>query len=365
MVIPSPSLALLADENAAVGVRRIVATLVDDAMMRLDNVHDLGVEGVVHETRKRCKEARGVVRLARGALGEDRFRAANGVLRDAARLLSDLRDKHAMLGTFDALVNASVGDIPADGVGPVRSALRERSMVAGRPTRLRAGKLVAAHRMLGHARRQVDDWDVAGDDATVLRYGLELTYSRARQGMEAAEVSDDPHVLHDWRKRVKYGWYHAEVLRPAAPSVLEPLATMRHRLSNGLGDLHDLDVIVEIARSSPDEFGGPDQVDAVESIAVPMRDELRRRVLTLGRRLYAETPEAHADRLLGYLAAWRQGGGELQVDEIAELFQPDDALSALTKVELLDRARTADITGRWSMDRQELLAALRASGVRS
>lgn len=363
MARPSPSLELRLGETAASGIRRVVGDLIDDAIWRLENEGELGTKAAVHQTRKRCKEARGVLRLARGGLGEDAYKAANGVLRDASRLLSDLRDNHAMLSTFDALVNASVDEIPPQGVGSVRKALRERALTAGRKSKMRKAKLTAARRMLKHARRQLDDWAFDHEDLDVFGWGLERTYRRARSAMAAAEATSDPHILHDWRKRVKYGWYHAQVLRPAAPSVLAPMASMRHRLSDGLGDLHDLDVIVEMAQNDPAEFGGTEQVDAVASLAKSMQRELERRVVTLGHRLYSEPPAAHTERVLGYLSAWREAGAELEVGEISDLFGADDGLAELTKGALREIAADADIKGRWSMSRKELLTALRASGV--
>ena len=361
----APSLALHQDETAADGIRRIVADLIDDALWRLEHEDELGTMTSVHETRKRCKEVRGVIRLARGGLGEDRYRAANDTLRDAARLLSDLRDNQAMLSTFDALVNASADAIAPTGVGSVRNALRERAMKAGRATKLRKAQVRGAHHMLGNARAQVDTWEFASDDLEMFGWGLRRTYGRARAAMAAAAATSDPHVYHEWRKRVKYSWYQASVLERAAPSVLTPMADMRHRLSDGLGDLHDLDVIVEMLRSNPAEFGGTDQIAAVESIAKPLQHELERRVLKLGRRLYSESVDAHSDRIMGYLAAWQDAGAELEIGEIGELFGVDDELGALTKGELQQLAKHAEIRGRWSMGRKELLAALRASGSRS
>lgn len=357
-----PPLGLTPTETAADGIRRIVGELIDDAIWRLENADTIGTAIAVHETRKRCKEARGVIRLARGGLGEQAYKAANGTLRDAARLLSDLRDRQAMLDTFDALVNASVGSIPAGGVGTVRSVLRDRALEAGRPTELRRSKVTATHRMLQGTRAQIAAWEFDREDDRMLATGLRVTYARARSAMAESEATGDPHVFHDWRKRVKYGWYHAQVLEPAAPSVLTPLAEMRHRLSDGLGGLHDLEVILERARLEPAELGGSDQIAALEGLVGPMQRELERRVLGLGHRLYSEPADAHVDRMLGYLDAWRNAGAELQVGEIGELFVPQDDLNDLTKGELRTLAAEAGIKGRWSMGRDELLAALRASG---
>lgn len=362
MTNPSPPLALAAGESAAGGIRRIVAELVADAIWRLENVADLGTAASVHETRKRCKEARGVIRLGRGGLGDGAFRAANGTLRDAARLLSDLRDDQAMLDTFDALVNASAGSIPPSGVGAVRNELRRRAIAAGRATELRRSKLTAAHRMLRDVGAQVREWNLSGEGDAMLADGLRQTAARAHQAMAAAEATGAPHDYHDWRKRVKDGWYHAQVLEPAAPSMLTWRAAMLHRLSDGLGDLNDLEVILETARLDPGGFGGAEQLATLQQLVSPMRHELERRALTLGRRLHSESADAYGERMLGYLDVWRRTGAELPVGAIAESFAQRDVLDELTKAELRTLAAEACIGGRWAMTRAELLAALRAAG---
>lgn len=45
---------------------------------------------------------------------------------------------------------------------------------------------------------------------------------------------------HEWRKRVKYGWYHMRLLTDASPAILSPLEERLHDLSDALGGDHDL-----------------------------------------------------------------------------------------------------------------------------
>ena len=59
------SLALLHEERFDDGVRRIARMLLEDALWRLEHEAELGRAHAVHQTRKRCKELRGLVRLAR------------------------------------------------------------------------------------------------------------------------------------------------------------------------------------------------------------------------------------------------------------------------------------------------------------
>ena len=88
-------------------VRRIAVERLDDAIEQLDAVVEgsADVETAVHDVRKRCKETRGLARLAHSALG-DEFRSFDRTVRDAADQLSAMRDAHALLATLDNLLRA-------------------------------------------------------------------------------------------------------------------------------------------------------------------------------------------------------------------------------------------------------------------
>ena len=94
------------------GLRRVAAERLDDAVERLDGLADLDpteTEAAVHAVRKRAKEVRGLLRLARPSLGAE-FGRANRSLRDAAAELASLRDAQALALTFTDLRRAE-GDV--------------------------------------------------------------------------------------------------------------------------------------------------------------------------------------------------------------------------------------------------------------
>ncbi|MBT8239625.1 MAG: CHAD domain-containing protein [Acidimicrobiia bacterium] len=357
------SLALRHNEPFDAGIRRIAQSLIDDALWRLEHEASLGRAPAVHQSRKRCKEFRGLARLVRAGIGEDAYYVANGTSRDAARLLANMRDRHAMLGTFDSLIDAVAGAIPAPGVGGVRSGLRRQSMRASRPSEDQLGQIDGAHKMLVAVRDSIQDWDISHNPSDVIEAGISRTYARARRAMKISEDTMDPHEFHEWRKRVKYGWYHAEILMNTAPGVLGPMARMRHRLSDGLGDAHDLTVIMDTVEAAPDEFGGVEQVEVLEAVMGPVRNDLERASLLVGRRLYVEDTTVHARRMIDYLETWHTHGDEHEIGEIARLWKAeDDHLDDFSVDELRARAAELEVRGRWSMDRRALLRALRATG---
>ncbi|MDY7105400.1 MAG: CHAD domain-containing protein [Actinomycetota bacterium] len=150
------------DEPVDHAVRRIAHDQVERALTDLRDPERIGVEEAVHDCRKRCKKLRGLVRLARPALGKDYARANRG-LRDAARELSDLRDDQALLATFETLLGTHRDQFPDGGVDPVLDRLRSGAERATERVRDEGGERVArATALLEREQDRIDDWSFSG-----------------------------------------------------------------------------------------------------------------------------------------------------------------------------------------------------------
>lgn len=369
-----------ADESVATAVARIAHEQLDEARGHLDAAEaatggdrpgrpgDDPVEDTVHRTRKCCKRLRGLVRLVRPALG-DTYTVANRGARDAARELSAIRDAHALLATFDDLAAARADQVPDGGLGPLR-----RRLVADAEEA--TATLVAETGRLGRAREHLDAAaDALGasplaeadhdDQLDAVVDGIARTAGRARDRFaEVAATDGTPgdELLHQWRKRVKYAWYHVSLLEPAAPTLLGAHADLLHDLSDVLGDDHDLAVLADALRAGPDAHGGDRVIDPALVLLDGTRRDLQRRAVAVGARLHAEDPEATGRRLVALLSSWWTHGPERPAGEIADLYPADDELGDRTAGQLRDLAREVALPGRSDMDRATLLAALRAAG---
>ncbi|HVW45851.1 MAG TPA: CHAD domain-containing protein, partial [Solirubrobacterales bacterium] len=127
---PAPSRAyrLLLDEDAATGVRRVIASRLERAAERLrDPLEGDALAEAIHGARKDLKKARSALRLVREELGEKTFDRENQELRDAARLLSASRDAEVKLATLTTLAEGGAGDLP-----PAAAALWRDALAADR-----------------------------------------------------------------------------------------------------------------------------------------------------------------------------------------------------------------------------------------
>jgi CYTH domain-containing protein/CHAD domain-containing protein len=302
---PAPSRAyrLLADEDAASGVRRVIVGRLDKAAERLRDAGDSDGDALaeaIHGARKDLKKARAALRLVREAIGEKPFKRENRALRDAARTLSASRDAEVKLATLDALADAA-GDVPPGATALWREALsadRDRIVGGG------SGGTEEAVAAIEAVAARAPEWKIRADGWKLLSPGLDTAYREGRENFVALGEAPGFEALHDLRKRGKDLWYQLRLLRDAWQPVLEPTAEEIHEFTDRLGDHHDLAVLLV-------DLGGREEVDAVHRETLRTLIEARQASLlaearAAGARVYAEKPQAFGRRLRAYWRAWRR-----------------------------------------------------------
>lgn len=247
----------------------------------------------IHTVRKKIKQLRALLRLIRSALPE--YARANAGLRDAARVLSPLRDA--------AVRETSIEWLRAEGyfVPDMLSAARvnalltqERPSDADQEERLarfldNTRSLAADHRLWVTGR---PGWSAVPDCAA-------RTYKRARKTLKRARKTGLSTDLHEWRKRVKYHRHHLKLLKPVLP---DGKAERQHltELGDVLGLHHDLEALllhVGAKVALPQE----ETVQLADAIRSAQAD-LSRLALAMGADAFAEKPGALRKRLATALA---------------------------------------------------------------
>ncbi|HEY0280569.1 MAG TPA: CHAD domain-containing protein [Solirubrobacterales bacterium] len=300
---PSRAYRLLADEDAATGVRRVIASRLEKAAERLREPLDGdALAEAVHGARKDLKKARAALRLVREELGEETFKRENRALRDAARMLSASRDAEVKLETLAALVEGGAGDVP-----PGPAALWHDALAAdrGRTVEDEGDQIDAAVEAIDAVAARAPEWPLRHTGWKLLSPGLDTAYTEGRDAFEALPARPSFDAVHDLRKRGKDLWYQLRLLRDAWPAVLEPTAEEIHEFTDLLGDHHDLAVLAEDLEGR-EEIGSAHKNVLRELIAAEQH-ALLIDALGLGERVYAEKPGPFARRLRVYWRAWRRG----------------------------------------------------------
>lgn len=268
------------------------------ALEQFDRALDALTAGTpdVHDARKCCKRLRALLRLARPGLPADVYERENAAIRDAAREISGLRDAEALIEAFDALAGEDSAD--AD-----RAALRRRLGGDRSPAAPVAAAVRDAEERLRQARTRVGQWRLDDDGFEPLGDGLRRTYRAGRRRLAEARDTASTPALHEWRKQVKYHWYHVRLLQPAWPGPLRARRAELKALSDALGDDHDLAMLdAALAAAPAAELGG------LREALAQRRARLQAEAFALGARLYADRPKALRRRYRGYWEAWKRHG---------------------------------------------------------
>ncbi len=285
------------------GISRIVIEQLDDAHERLCDGLAKDPDASVHEARKDMKKARSGIRLVRESLGERRYRADNERLRSAGRRLSHARDaavrEKALAGLRDHYGDASEPDA-REAIADATVAVRTLTVDEHELERA-AAEAVAEIDATRASVAEAWSLDAGGWDA--VSPGLELAYRRGRKTLRALRGEPSDESVHELRKRAKDLWYHQRLLRGAWPGMLDESVEQAHRLTDLLGDHHDLALLE--AELPTNLSLTPDGRDLLATAIRGRKDELLAEAIELGERVYAEKPGAYSRRLHAYWCAWR------------------------------------------------------------
>jgi CHAD domain-containing protein len=244
----------------------------------------------IHDVRKTLKEARAIARLLLPCLGEP-ARVTITALAVTRRRVGRARDLDVIEQRLRRL------DPPSEIAKPLTAAIaRDRAAALSSHARFAAS---ASRAQLNAIAKRVEAWDLGDVGANDIVEAAARTYSQACRRGRLAFRGEDPAALHALRSRVVDLRYQLAALSPAWPELLSAQAEGLNALRDTLGAFNDFTVLASFAA----ERGGlaPEALDHLRTQLQAKQKKLRRRARVEFDRLFAETPDAFADRLAAYL----------------------------------------------------------------
>ncbi len=283
-------------------IKRIIDGRVEAGIEHIDG--DTDRHETVHEVRKRCKEVRAAVRLVRPVLPT--YSEENAHYRDAARRVSEIRDAHAAIETFDDHVRPAAKDdgaLSGDELDGIRETLigRRDEVAAEKDLEQRLENVRAD---LIEGRERVPDLPIATEGYDAVAGGLRKSYKRARNRMEEAYEDPEFERFHEWRKRIKYHRYHTRLLRSIWVGPMKARRSELKTLSDVIGYENDLAEFSMMMRD--EDLFGEDTREVLSRVIEGRRGELHREGRPLGERLFAEEPDQLVVRFGRYWEATRE-----------------------------------------------------------
>jgi CHAD domain-containing protein len=299
-------------EPLSLALYRVCLAEIDEAIASLRNSLDR-VDGV-HSARKALKRARAMLRLIRDEVGRDIYRSENIVLRDVARVLSEVRTGQVLVELARTLTSELGDAIPEPASRQLIEGLQRRS------DELTAAVLDDPQTMtdvlttLLVTRSRYETWPVVDTDLSrqgtprhripdafaTIEPGIRRVYRRGRRAMARAQASPNVHIFHEWRKRAKYLRHQMEALHLMWPEVVGGLAEALDSLGETLGDEHDLAELAHRVTANP-SLVPHDEGRRVLLVDIARRRlELQRLAFRIGAPVYHEKPRAFTARMGAY-----------------------------------------------------------------
>jgi CHAD domain-containing protein len=270
---------------------KIVRRELRNTVRALTTSDGTALEGVIHESRKSVKKVRAVAAFLEQA-GAKLPRKDRKQLKSAARELSRLRDSAAIIESLQRVRRRYPKQLPEHTYGILRRGLagaRDRQEARAK----RDGVVGDAAGRLAKARRSAKSWTSPSIGVPDMVAVIAASYRRSRKAMKHSRETGQSATLHRWRKELKTLWYQLRLAKPLTPGVAPLIADLK-RLETDLGDDHNLVVLAATLRGCRELRSMRAEVRRIERLAARMRQPLRRRAFTLGRRVHARKPRAFA-----------------------------------------------------------------------
>jgi len=281
----------------ASATREILQRQIETAVAKLPR--GLPTDEQVHSVRRYMKAARATLRLLRPLLSERDYRVENRALRDAARAFSTARDSAVLVATLRELTPKTKGNGTRRGLAAFEARLKQNAERKRRRLAQRGLQQPAAR--LRAALARVHSWPAPATNWAAISRSLRNTYRQGRRCARGNARSPSVATLHEWRKRAKYLRSQLEVIAPVQHASLQSMTGDLHRLSDQLGEEHDLAVLRELSHQR-----GIDRKAerSLQSLIRKRRRKLRQQAISLGAALYAEKPTHFEARVRRYFRQW-------------------------------------------------------------
>ncbi|HTY49024.1 MAG TPA: CHAD domain-containing protein [Steroidobacteraceae bacterium] len=238
-------------------------------------------DAAIHDVRTQIKQARAALRLLRPEIGRRQYARADRLLRHAARPLAEVRDAGVLLDVLGQLAaRPAAAGVREAGSSALCRALQLDHREARR--RLARSCALESHASaMGRLLRHSSAWPARNDWPALLR-GVERSYRRARRACARARVQGTPANMHAWRKQTKYLWYQLHLLGLEISPVRAVHTTALRKLSELLGDDHDLALLRARIVRQPGLVPDPAAREALLGLIDRRSRQLERRALKLG-----------------------------------------------------------------------------------
>lgn len=260
---------------------------------------DSNVHENIHQTRLCFKRMRSFLRFGRTGMGKILYLEYNVFYRDQSRSLSQLRDLTAIAETLQGFIKTRRTNSAKSFLNHFKNSLvlqRRQQLDMIIESNIKASVIEA----LQARSEEILKWEFTADADEVFSSGAKRIYERGKRLFLLTLSDPGDHHMHEWRKQVKYFWYHLAVLSPVWPEIMMVWAKEVQNLSQLLGKHHDLVLLESSIQSLNPEPKDKHIVSNLKASIRLRKKRLEKASIVLGSKIYAEEPSSLGKRLKAY-----------------------------------------------------------------
>ncbi len=243
----------------------------------------------IHQTRLCFKRIRSFLRLTQSALPDSTYSQLNIFYRDQARLLSLNRDITAIIDIGGDMMNRSRSDTVKFFLKRyIQAQKKNRNEIIRNPELPKTTKNII--NSLKETGNKINTLYLSGEMHECLSFGTKKVYKKGFKLLETVKENPDDHIIHEWRKQVKYLWYHYVFLNSFWPGIMSAHARQTQQLSQWLGKHNDYVVLKNALMQSGPLKNNNSQFAAINRNMKRSKEKLAQSSVLLGQKIFLLKP---------------------------------------------------------------------------
>lgn len=250
----------------------------------------------IHKLRVKLKKIRGIIRLLRHEIGEDKYHELNACYRNIAQQVAQLRDFTSQIELLEKLKSKETSaSLKLTLTKIIRSLTKQRKKAYG--LFLKENKAAGTQQNILFAKEATQQLSFCGKPEVFILKSLKRVYKKARRTQEAGDLWQNKAQFHYWRKQVKYLMFQLMMLNKAWPEYLELHINELKKLGKTLGKLHDMYLFSEMLNNeAPVPLNKNEKSELLKFIASE-KQILQQKAERIGERIFVENSRVFVNRL--------------------------------------------------------------------
>lgn len=224
--------------NWADEVNRSTLKILHSGLRELNNP-EISKDILIHNSRKRVKNIRAILKLIEDNIGSKTFKDLNTSLRNLNRNSANVRRAYVMIGIIDKEIKAISDGRTIKLLESLKSDI-EQNLISAQP-KININQILTAYFDYFHSfEKKVEAWKFNRKDFTLIKIGLARIYDQGKQFSKQIKKNHDVLLFHEMRKNCKDLSYALDIIQKAWPVVLKSYNDQIKLLTDYIGDMHDL-----------------------------------------------------------------------------------------------------------------------------